>query len=77
MPHPHAVVFSPCEKWLLGADLGNDTVKAFQIKDDKLIEISSAKVASGAGPRHLYFHPDGSVIYVINELNATITVFDF
>ena len=25
----------------------------------------------------MYFHPDGSVIYVINELNATITVFDF
>ena len=77
MTHPHAVVFSPCEKWILGADLGNDTVKSFQIDGDKLKEISSAKVASGAGPRHLSFYPDGSVFYVINELNATITSFEF
>ena len=77
MTHPHAVVFSPCEKWILGADLGNDTVKSFRIIGDELKEISSAKVASGAGPRHLSFYPDGSVFYVINELNATITSFEF
>ncbi|MDD7984995.1 lactonase family protein [Lentisphaera marina] len=77
IPHPHAVHFSPCEKWLLGADLGNDMIKVFQIQGDQLKEISSTKLIAGSGPRHLYVHPDGSVIYVINELNATITVLDF
>ena len=77
MPHPHAVVFSPCEKWLLGADLGNDMLKAFQIVGDQLREVSSVKLSAGTGPRHLYFHPDGSAFYVINELSATIKVFDF
>lgn len=27
----------------------------------------------GAGPRHLEFHPGGSVAYLLNELDATIT----
>jgi len=27
----------------------------------------------GAGPRHFDFHPNGKYIYVINELNSTIT----
>ncbi|HEY3109643.1 MAG TPA: beta-propeller fold lactonase family protein [Chloroflexota bacterium] len=31
----------------------------------------------GAGPRHLAFHPGGSVVYVINELNSTIDVFGY
>lgn len=77
MPHPHAVVFSPSEKWLLGADLGNDMLKVFQIADGKLSEISSVKLSQGTGPRHLSFHPDGNIFYVINELNATIKVFEF
>jgi 6-phosphogluconolactonase (cycloisomerase 2 family) len=34
-------------------------------------------VAAGSGPRHVAFHPDGDVLYVINELTATITSFPF
>ena len=40
-------------------------------------EPSFAKVSPGMGPRHLEFHPNGKVLYVINELGATITVFDY
>ncbi|WP_157271014.1 lactonase family protein [Azohydromonas aeria] len=28
----------------------------------------------GAGPRHLAFHPDGAVVYVLNELDASVDV---
>jgi 6-phosphogluconolactonase len=31
----------------------------------------------GAGPRHLVFRPDGTFVYVLNELAATITAFRF
>ncbi len=31
----------------------------------------------GAGPRHLAFHPNGRFVYVINELNCTISVFRY
>jgi 6-phosphogluconolactonase len=29
-----------------------------------------------AGPRHLALHPNGSVLYVLNELDATISVYE-
>jgi len=31
-------------------------------------------MAPGAGPRHLAFHPGKEIIYVLNELNNTITI---
>jgi 6-phosphogluconolactonase len=34
-------------------------------------------IAPGAGPRHMVFGRDGRFAYVLNELNATITVFNF
>ena len=41
-----------------------------------LIENGYAKLAKGAGPRHFAFGKDGSGMYVINELNSTMTVFN-
>ena len=35
------------------------------------------ETARGAGPRHLAFHPNGRFVYVINELNCTISVFRY
>jgi 6-phosphogluconolactonase len=31
----------------------------------------------GAGPRHLIFHPNGMFLYVVSELDSTLTVFSF
>jgi 6-phosphogluconolactonase len=31
--------------------------------------------ATGAGPRHLAFHPDGKLAYLINETNSTLTAY--
>lgn len=31
----------------------------------------------GAGPRHLAFHPNGHIVYVVNELGSTVSVYDF
>jgi 6-phosphogluconolactonase len=36
-----------------------------------------AKLDPGAGPRHLAFHPNGKYAYVVNELQSTITAFDY
>ena len=36
-----------------------------------------AKLAPGAGPRHLAFHPNGKFAYVLSELNSTVTTFAF
>ena len=33
--------------------------------------------AAGAGPRHLDFHPNGRFVYVINELDLTMTAYSY
>ena len=78
-PHPHAVGFDPDGNFLATADLGIDLLQVFALNtaDGSLEPIDEASVEPGAGPRHLAFSPDGSVLYVINELNATITAFAY
>jgi 6-phosphogluconolactonase len=36
-----------------------------------------AKLPPGSGPRHIAFHPNGKVVYVISELANTLSVFGF
>lgn len=76
-PHAHAVAFDPSGQYLAGADLGTDWVKTFSYADSNLVEVGAAMVEAGSGPRHVAFHPNGQVLYVINELTATITAFAF
>ena len=59
------------------ADLGIDKVQTFRLANGVLERASEASVAPGAGPRHLVFSHDGKTLYVIDELNATITVFAY
>jgi 6-phosphogluconolactonase (cycloisomerase 2 family) len=79
MSHPHAVVFDPGGNYIAAADLGTDQVLIFQLDGESgaLEQVSEAATAPGAGPRHVAFSPDGTKLYVVNELDATITLFAF
>ncbi len=80
-PHAHEVIFSPDNRFLLVADLGLDKVLVYRFAAEKgTVEPNTpafAKVAPGAGPRHLAFGRDGHTVYVINEMNSTVTVFSY
>jgi 6-phosphogluconolactonase (cycloisomerase 2 family) len=76
-PHPHDVVFDRAGHFIAGADLGIDKVITFRIAGNGLAKVGEASVAPGAGPRHLAFHLSNQVLYVLSELNATVTVFAF
>jgi len=78
-PHPHVVVFDAGGRHVVTADLGIDKVQAFRLDTDAgTLELTSeVSTAAGAGPRHVAFHPNGSYLYVINELNATITAYAY
>jgi 6-phosphogluconolactonase (cycloisomerase 2 family) len=76
-PHAHAVAFDPSGNYVAGADLGTDWVKIYEYAAGELVEVGAAMVAAGSGPRHVAFHPNGDILYVINELTATITSFAF
>ncbi|MBZ5725583.1 MAG: lactonase family protein [Acidobacteriia bacterium] len=80
-PHAHCVLFSSDNRFLLAADLGADKifVYRFDAATGSLTanDPPSASVAPGAGVRHLAFHPNGKVLYAINELASTVTAFGY
>lgn len=77
-PHAHSAKFDQSGKLLFVADLGIDELKIYNVTSGETpLRPDSqpfVKMAPGAGPRHFDFSPDGRFIYVINELNSTITV---
>jgi 6-phosphogluconolactonase len=77
-PHAHSAKFDPIGKFLYAADLGTDEFKIYNaVVGDVPFSPGSqpfVKLPPGSGPRHFDFSPDGSYIYLINELNSTITV---
>ena len=77
-PHAHQVMLDPGQNFLLVPDLGTDRVfiYAFDAESGELTPnpaLAFFELAPGAGPRHLAFHPDGLSLYIVNELNSTIT----
>jgi 6-phosphogluconolactonase len=76
-PHPHVVVFDQAGRFVATADLGVDKVQILRLEGGNLLLVSEASMTPGAGPRHVVFHHGGRVLYVINELNATITALEY
>jgi 6-phosphogluconolactonase len=80
-PHAHSVNLDPANRFAFVADLGLDKVLIYRFDAGKgtltANQPPSASVKPGAGPRHFTFHPNGRVAYVINELDSTVTVFDY
>lgn len=80
-PHAHQVVFAPESDLLFVVDLGLDRVIGYRLDaaEGRLLEVPGAgfSATAGAGPRHLAFQPDGGRLYLINELNSTLTALDF
>ena len=77
-PHAHQVMLDPGQRYLLVPDLGCDRVwiYAFDSASGTLTPNpaqSFFQLAPGAGPRHLAFHPDGQALYIVCELNSTLT----
>lgn len=78
-PHPHSSFFSPDGRFLFVQDLGLDLIQAYSIDSDKqqLIKQGIVNLQPAAGPRHLTFHPNGAFAFVINEIDSTITSFNY
>ena len=80
-PHAHCVILDRVERHALAADLGVDKVMIYRF-DRATGKLSPAKqpfagLTAGAGPRHLALHPSGKYLYVIAELDSTMTSFQY
>ncbi|MUL42570.1 lactonase family protein [Streptomonospora sp. PA3] len=76
-PHAHSAAIAPGGGHLLVADLGTDELRchAFDAGAEEPVGPPSvaARLAPGAGPRHLAVHPGGHV-YVAGELDSRVHV---
>jgi 6-phosphogluconolactonase len=77
--HAHSIVLDPANRFAYSCDLGADRIMIFRFdtRNGKLLPAESPwiEVKAGAGPRHLAFHPTGNYLFVLNELNSTVTAF--
>jgi len=80
-PHVHMVYFSPDKKYVLSNDLGNDKVYLYNYNPNATAEIlrlkDSVSVTPGSGPRHLTFSKKGKYVYLLQELNGSLTTFAY
>jgi 6-phosphogluconolactonase len=80
-PHAHSVNLDKSNRFAVVADLGLDRVFVYRFDPNhgKLTpnKPPSTKMKNRSGPRHFAFHPDGKHAYVINEIDCTVTAFDY
>jgi 6-phosphogluconolactonase len=80
-PHAHCIKLDRANRFAFASDLGSDKVfiYRFNAANGKLEPAAEPSVTlhPGAGPRHLAWHPSGKFLYVINELDSSLTTFKY
>ena len=77
-PRAHSIRMDPTNRWTVVADLGLDQVFVYRFdrENGKLLldsKLNGLTTELGAGPRQIAFHPSGKYLFIINELNSTMT----
>ncbi|EIC86685.1 lactonase family protein [Serratia sp. M24T3] len=81
-PHAHMIATAPGGKFVFSTDLGLDRIYQWKLNpadgqlvanDPPFINASSA----GAGPRHFVFHPNGNIVFLVNEEASILTSYRF
>ncbi len=79
--HSHMIHADPSGRYVLAADLGLDRILVwkFDAAAGKLTpnDPPSVAVAPGDGPRHFVFHPNGRLLYSLQEEGSTLITFDY
>jgi 6-phosphogluconolactonase len=80
-PHAHEIQLAPDNRFAVAADLGLDELLVYRFDSAKGMlsanDPPSAKVETGAGPRHFVLHPTGKFVYALNEMGGSVTAFAY
>ena len=77
-PHMHYAGFSPDEQFVIAVDLGTDEITSYRIDDEGKMTKEAVFVAPpGSGPRHIAFHPNQTIAYVMTELSSEVLTLAF
>jgi 6-phosphogluconolactonase len=79
-PHAHFIAPSEQNRFVYVADLGLDRVLIYEFDSAKgtlgrVGTNTAAELKPGTGPRHIAFSNDGKFMYVVGEMESTVTVF--
>lgn len=80
-PNAHAILPDPSNRYVLSTSLGGDQVMVFRF-DPATGGLSpndppSVSVKAKGGPRHIRFHPNARILYLLNELDGAVYVFAY
>lgn len=79
--HAHSFQVDPQNQYALAANLGTDEVRIYPFDAQQgRLDTSDVRVVEpppGTGPRHFTFHPNGEFVYLVGELNGTVTVYEY
>ncbi len=77
-PHAHSTIFTPDQRFVIVADLGIDALRMYTFDPPgRLHAHAQINARPGAGPRHMAFHPNQRYLFVANELDNTVAVYDY
>lgn len=81
-PHAHAVEIDAANRYVFVPELGLDKVMIYELdaENGKLVpnpKQPSVSTKPGSGPRQLVMHPNGTIAYLINELDSTMSVYAY
>ena len=63
---------------LVTCDLGTDEVTVYDVIGEGKLNIATIyRAEKGMGARHITFHPNGKIAYLVGELNSTIEVLSY
>jgi 6-phosphogluconolactonase len=79
-PHAHAIEISNDNRFAISTDLGLDKLYAYRFDPSQgTLEESVAPLdmPAGSGPRHVVFHPNGKLVFVVSEMGSTISTLQY
>ncbi|MGV3762367.1 lactonase family protein [Parapedobacter sp.] len=80
-PHVHSAFFNPDETQLFVQDLGTDKLHIYDFRPEEASEPLAVaaqpfiSATPGGGPRHITLSADGRFIYLVQEMAATVVVY--
>lgn len=80
-PNAHAIHADRQNRFVLATSLGGDEVSVWQLDQEKgrltALEDSRIKVTAHSGPRHFVWDAAQQHLYLLGELDASLTVYDW
>jgi 6-phosphogluconolactonase len=79
-PFPHCIRPDATGKRALACDMGMDRVVVFDVDQNGRFANSPhpfVQLSSGSGPRHLWVHPNNRWVYTVNEIDSSVSAFEY